>query len=228
MKNIEEKIVKFYEQLKPEGLSDLALGKDQKQNKAQLQFLKNHLSKDQQVLDLACGYGRLTIPLAQARNNIEGVDLVPSLIKKAKELAKQGNIKIKFKVGDMRDLPYKDELFDAIICMWSSFNHLLTQEDQIKALKEIVRLLRKKGIAIIDLPYFRRPTTKLQRLGEFLDGAHLFKRKFNGIETTLFLHSKQSLEKVLKVAKIGTYNIKCVNMGGKRRLVLYLYKRSNL
>jgi|SaaInlLV_10m_DNA_2_1039722.scaffolds.fasta_scaffold28275_2 ubiquinone/menaquinone biosynthesis C-methylase UbiE len=224
MKKTEKNSVeKFYEKLTEEGLA--AHAANETQQEAQLQFLKNHLSKDQKILDLACGYGRLTIPLAQAGYKVEGIDLVPSLIKKAKELTQEENLKIKFKIGDIRDLACKENSFDAVICMWSSFNHLLTQKDQIKSLKEILRVLCEKGIAIIDLPYFRKPTKEMLQLGEFLDDEnHLFKREFRGVETILFLHSKQSLEKVLKAAKIETYKIKYVDIGGKRRLVLYLWK----
>lgn len=225
MKTTVKKIVIFYEKLKAEGLVDLAINQKQnKQSQAQLQFLEDYISKDQKILDLACGFGRLTIPLAKAGYKIEGIDLVPSFIQKAKGLAKKENVKIKFIVGDMRNLLYKDNCFDAVICMWSSFNHLLTQKDQVQALKEIVRVLCKNGFAIIDLPYFRAPTKELLRLGKFLDTAHLFKRKFSGVETTLFLHTKQSLEKMLQEARIEAYNVKCVTMGGRRRRVLYLYK----
>ena len=224
MKKTEKNLVeKFYEKLTEEGLA--AHAADQTQQEAQLQFLKNKLLQDQKILDLACGYGRLTIPLAKAGYTIEGIDLVPSLIKKAKELAQEEHLKIKFEIGDMRDLPYKENSFGAVICMWSSFNHLLTQKDQVKALKEILRILRKKGLAIIDLPYFTKPTKEMLQLGEFLDDENrLFKREFKGVETILFLHTKESLEKVVKAAKIETYKIKYVDIGGKRRLVLYLWK----
>ncbi|MFH0898614.1 MAG: class I SAM-dependent methyltransferase [bacterium] len=223
MKTIAKGIIGFYKKLTVEGLAAHA-SENQKMNQAQLQFLKTKLSKDQKILDLACGYGRLTIPLAKAGYKIEGIDLVPNFIRKAKALAKEENLKITFKIGDMRDLPYKDDTFDVVMCIWSSFNHLLTEEDQIGALKEIIRILCKNGFAIIDLPYFKKPTKEQLRLGEFLDKEHhLFKREFKGVETILFLHSKQSLEKVLKVSKIETFKIKYVEMGSKRRLVLYLY-----
>jgi ubiquinone/menaquinone biosynthesis C-methylase UbiE len=224
VEKVKKGVIEFYEKLGVEELSTLALKNQNKQNNEHSRFLMNHLSKDQKILDLACGYGRLTIPLAKMGYTIEGIDLVPSHIKKALELAQKENLKISFRVDDMCALPYARESFDAIICMWSSFNHLLTQKDQALSLKEIVRVLRKNGMAIIDLPYFRKPTNTLQKLGKFLDNAHLFKRKFNNAETILFLHSRQSLEKALKTARITNYKINCVNLGGKKRLIVYLYK----
>ncbi|WP_027633916.1 glycosyltransferase [Clostridium hydrogeniformans] len=50
---------------------------------------------------------------------------------------------------DITNIPYEDEYFDFIIC-----NHVLEHiEDDIKALKEISRVLKKGGRAILQTPY---------------------------------------------------------------------------
>ncbi len=205
-----EKTKLFYKQLGTKGMSSLMT---KKRDIGYLKFIKSHINKEQKILDLACGYGRLTIPLAKAGYKIEGIDLAPNFIKDARILAKKSNVKIKFKIGDMCSLPYKNSEFDAIICAWSSFNHLLIEEDQIKSLSEIYRVINNKGIAIIDMPYYKK-----------VGKNRLVKGNIGGIENTDFIHNKKTLVNIINKSKINKYKIKIENIGDRERLVLYLYK----
>src|SRR5207244_1015020 len=54
------------------------------------------------VLELACGTGRLTIPIAQAGVEIVGLDLSPSMLSHACTKAKAAGVDIKFVEGDCR------------------------------------------------------------------------------------------------------------------------------
>lgn len=182
-------------------------------NSAYLIFLKKHLRKNKKILDLACGYGRLTFPLVKLGYNIEGIDLAPNFIRDAKKLAKQKGMNIKFRTGNMLKLPYNDNSFDSIICMWSSFNHILSKKDQIKALNEMFRTLKKEGFAIIDMPNHK-----------IIKGKHLVKDKISGFENTDFIHNRYSLINILKKSKIRKYNIKVQKIGEKKRLILFLYR----
>ena len=200
----------FYKKLKTEGMSNLMTIE---RDKAYLQFLKSHLNKHQKILDLACGYGRLTIPLAKLGYNIDGIDLAPNFIKDAKAQAKRENLKINFKVGNMLDLPSKDESFDAVICMWSSFNHLLTLKDQVRGINEMLRILKKDGFAIIDMPSYK-----------VIEGKHLVKGNIGGFENVDFIHNRKSLNEAIKKSKVKNSKIKIESIGERKRLILYLYK----
>jgi ubiquinone/menaquinone biosynthesis C-methylase UbiE len=213
-----EEELAFYEGL---GAKGLALLTSNVKTNAMLKFLKEVLPKKGSILDIACGYGRLSIPLREAGYVVEGVDIIPMLIKTAQEEAKKQNLKINFKVGDMRNLLYGQDSFDAAICMWSSFNHMLTLKDQIKALKEMDRVVRKNGTIIVDLPYFSRPTKKLMRQGRFV-GKNLFKNNIGEENLVVFLHTKQSLLRVAcKAFNDENVVVKYKNIGGKRRLILF-------
>jgi len=205
-----ESTKEFYKKLKTEGMSKLIT---KKRNKAYLQFLKKHLNKNQKILDLACGYGRLTIPLAKAGYDIEGIDLAPNLIKDAKVQTKNKNLKISFKVGNMLNLPYKNDSFDTIICMWSSFIHLLKLKDQVKGLDEMFRILRKNGFAIIDMPSYKVVKKK-----------HIVKENIGGFENVCFIHNKKSITEVIKKSKVKNSKIKIESINGRKRLILYIYK----
>jgi SAM-dependent methyltransferase len=56
------------------------------------------------VLELACGTGRLTLPIAAAGVPIVGVDLVPSMIERAQEKAATRGLTVEWHVADMRAL----------------------------------------------------------------------------------------------------------------------------
>ena len=215
-----KEVKSFYEKLTTKGLADLT---DKQLTQACVHFIKSKTTKDQKILDLACGYGRLTIPLAKAGYQIEGLDIAPNLIKSAKKMVWQAKINIPFKIGDMRSLPYADKSFDLVVCMWSSFCHLLTEQDQIKTLKEMLRVLKGGGLALIDLPYFKKPTKGMLKFGNFdRNNEHLFIKNMGGLQTTLYLHTKKSLSKLLANALLSNYQIKYDNIGGKKRIVLYL------
>ena len=57
---------------------------------------------------------------------------------------------------DIQDMPFEDESFDVVIC-----NHVLEHvDDDRKAMREVYRVLRKKGWAILQVPIdYNRETT---------------------------------------------------------------------
>ena len=137
----------FYKNL---GVKGLAKQVSPERNR-DIEFIQKFCKKSDKILDLACGYGRVTLPMAKAGFDITGIDLAPNLIKQARLQAKKQKLTIDFDVGSMINLPYPEKSFDKVICLWSSFNHLLTQKDQINTLNEISRILKPKGIAFIEM-----------------------------------------------------------------------------
>ncbi len=76
-------------------------------NKTLLKLVKEEPIKDMRLLDLGCGYGRLTFALAPVVKYIVGIDRSPEQIKKAKELAvEKGTDNIEFHVADARTTDY--------------------------------------------------------------------------------------------------------------------------
>jgi len=110
-------------------------------------FKKNKVKK---VLDLGCGAGRNLLFLASKGINVYGIDYAPEGIELIKENLKKFKLDANLKIGNFFDpLPYSNEFFDAIICL-QSLQH--GNEKQIlKAIKEIERILRKKGLIFITL-----------------------------------------------------------------------------
>jgi SAM-dependent methyltransferase len=103
-----------------------------------------------EILDVACGAGRHAIPLSKKGYTVTGVDRSQAMLAVLEENARRANIEIPVIKCDMKDIEFEEE-FDAIICMYTSFNYLLTDQDIEKALAAFHRALHPCGIAILDL-----------------------------------------------------------------------------
>jgi SAM-dependent methyltransferase len=121
------------------------------------------------LLDVPCGFGRHTLPLARAGYRVVGVDRAPPLIDEAKRRAGDERWP-KLVRADYRDLPFADESFDAALTLFSSLGYLGDEEDT-RALAEIGRVLRPGGRLVIeimhrDLLVRRFQESSWQMLGE--------------------------------------------------------------
>jgi ubiquinone/menaquinone biosynthesis C-methylase UbiE len=125
------------------------------------------------VLELACGTGRVTLPVAQAGVPITGVDSSARMLKKAKEKAATlGDLPVRWMQADMRDFQL-DERYGLAIIPARSFLHLLNPGDHIQALTNIREHLLPGGKLILNLfvPSMRiiaEHTTSAQQMLKFL------------------------------------------------------------
>ena len=223
------KTIQFY---KNYGMKRLTERKKFNETKKELDDLKKILRKKDKILDLACGYGRITIPLFEKGYNIEGIDFCNLHLNTAKKKSSKKKLKIKFKKGDIKNLPYKKESFNKIICIWSAFLELTNKKDQIKTLKEVFRILRKKGFAFFDM--YLPPTNLEEKIVDkihkgyfkFDKKENVLVRKFKGVKGKLitYLHSKESLRNLIKESKIKKYKIYIGKFGGKNRLLVKIWK----
>ncbi len=102
------------------------------------------------VLELACGTGRIYLNLLEAGVDVYGVDISKNMLNVLKSKAKKKGLKPKVKKADMRNFKF-DIKFSLIIIPFSSFLHILSQEDQIKTLKNIRKHLTKNGLFALDI-----------------------------------------------------------------------------
>lgn len=119
---------------------------------ALLALLAQYCGEPAQVLDLACGYGRITLPLAQAGHQMTGLDLSGFLLGQARAAAQQTHAAIAWQEGDMRTLPADwSGRFDAVLNLFSAFGYFHEPEDNQQVLAEVARVLRPGGVFILDL-----------------------------------------------------------------------------
>ena len=116
-----------------------------------LPFYKKWLpkNKDARTLELCCGTGRLTIPIAMDGHDISGVDFTSSMLEEAKVKAAEKGLSIEFIEADIRtlDLPEK---YDLIFIPFNSIHHLYKNEDLFKTFNAIKRHLKNGGLFLFD------------------------------------------------------------------------------
>jgi SAM-dependent methyltransferase len=108
------------------------------------------LQEGQRVLDLACGFGRHSVLLAQKGFNVTGYDLSDSFLKKAKEIADSLLVGLDLKQGDMREIPYEEE-FDAVINMFTAFGFFDREDEDLEVLKGVYKALKPGGQFLMDV-----------------------------------------------------------------------------
>jgi len=100
-------------------------------------------------LDLGCGLGRHSILFGKNGFDVECFDISSEAIEKTKEWAEKEGFDFKYQIGDMLNLPYDKESFDAILCR-NVISHTDT-EGMKKVVEELKRVLRKNGECYITL-----------------------------------------------------------------------------
>jgi SAM-dependent methyltransferase len=107
------------------------------------------LSAGARVLDLCCGYGRHTVPMAAKGYEVVGLDLSLDMLKAALGRAQANALAIKFVHGDMRDLNFRD-VFDGIYCFDSSFG-FFTEPENLMVLRGVHDALKRGGRFVLDV-----------------------------------------------------------------------------
>jgi D-alanine-D-alanine ligase len=111
-----------------------------------------NIPKESTILDLACGQGRHSIELAQRGfANVTGLDRSHYLIRKAKSSVQQEALKITFKEGDARKLPFPPDTFDVVMILGNSFGYFESNDDDVMILKEVFRVIKPGGTFLIDV-----------------------------------------------------------------------------
>ena len=102
------------------------------------------------VLDLACGTGRHSLYLARRGFEVYATDASATAVDILRRKAAAAGLDISVAVHDMRDIPYDDGFFDAVVCTWSIHHGLIARIQ--RTVDEIHRVLRPGGTAVVDVP----------------------------------------------------------------------------
>lgn len=117
-------------------------------------FSEHDVPEGGSVLDLACGIGRHSILLAEKGYKTVGVDISPTFIARAKELADECRVSesVEFVVGDMRKvgelLKNRGEGFDVAVNLWTSHGYWDEETDR-EIFRQALDLAKPNGIFII-------------------------------------------------------------------------------
>ncbi|HJY62554.1 MAG TPA: class I SAM-dependent methyltransferase [Ignavibacteria bacterium] len=117
------------------------------------------------VLELACGTGRVTIPIAKEGFDITGIDISWEMLKAARESAADAEIKIHFKRVDARKFKLSKK-FKVIIYPFNSIAHLYDIKSILDCLIRVKKHLLPGGKFIFDIfnPDLNRLVRKKSKL----------------------------------------------------------------
>ena len=104
------------------------------------------------ILELACGTGRVLMPLARDGYQVTGIDVSPAMLEIARHKVESEELsdRVTLVEQDMRELDLPDR-FQLAFGAINSFMHLLNTEDQLAALARIRDHLNPGGVLLLDL-----------------------------------------------------------------------------
>lgn len=120
---------------------------DKRFTETELAFILDRIDASAKVLDLGCGTGRITIPIAQKAHEVTGLDISSEMISKLRERVEKLNLKIELHLADMEQLPFENDSFDVITCVLSLMH--LPVESRQSVFIEAGRVLKPGGKMIV-------------------------------------------------------------------------------
>ena len=124
---------------------------DTRATEKETDFIENIVETRALVLDLCCGTGRHSILLSKRGLKIIGLDLSPNLLKIARKNMIKNGAAFPIIRGEMQYLPFREEVFEVTINMFTSFGYLPSEKEDIRSLKEILRTLKQNGLFLLDI-----------------------------------------------------------------------------
>ena len=147
---------------------------------AEAGFVAERLPTGARVLDVPCGTGRISVPLAERGFVVSGLDISNRVL----EVARAAAPALDLRQGDMRDLPWPDGSFDAVLNLWTAFGYFETQVEDERVLAEAARVLTPGGVFVLDTINQAALLRDFRPQGwNELDGALLLERREHDLVT---------------------------------------------
>jgi SAM-dependent methyltransferase len=118
-----------------------ALAREMGAPEAESFVARMELEPGARVLDIACGTGNVTIPLARRGARATGLDMMPHLLEEARARAAREGLPIRFDEGFAETLPYPDGSFDVLVSMFG----IMFSPLPATVVSEMARVLRPGG-----------------------------------------------------------------------------------
>jgi SAM-dependent methyltransferase len=101
------------------------------------------------VVDLCCGFGRISLELARRGFAVTGVDLMPAYLDTARDDAAYEHLEVEFVHEDVRRFK-RPNAFDLAVNLYISFGYFGNQEDDRLFSRNVYESLRNGGCFIIE------------------------------------------------------------------------------
>jgi SAM-dependent methyltransferase len=121
-----------------------------------LQIVEAALPRGSKILDAGCGPGEMAAQLMQRGYEVWGLDIAEPMVRRARERCRAN----RFRVGDIERIPFPVNTFDGVVCL-GVVEYLDTDA---KALREIERVLKPGGKAVVSTPNALCPLYQMDRI----------------------------------------------------------------
>ena len=113
-------------------------------------------NKVKTILDVGCGYGRITLPLIEAGYEVDGIDTNEKFIKTIKQRIKQEKLPGGFDFEQASIMDYADrdleKKYQSVIYTWHTILEAFGPGNLLKTLNSAWRTLEAGGVLIFDQP----------------------------------------------------------------------------
>jgi SAM-dependent methyltransferase len=107
-------------------------------------------SRGREVLEPACGSGRLLVELARRGWRVTGIDLSPAMVAFARERLARERLHGRLVEAPMQDFALPQR-FDLAHCLINTFKHLLDERSAVASLRCVARALQPGGIFVLGM-----------------------------------------------------------------------------
>jgi SAM-dependent methyltransferase len=104
------------------------------------------------VLELGCGTGRITIPVARTGTRVVGIDRSAPMLARARQRLRRARLSAALVRGDIRQLPFRRRVrFDLVMAPYGILQSLTRERDLRATLDAVAAVLKQGGLFVIDL-----------------------------------------------------------------------------
>jgi SAM-dependent methyltransferase len=113
-------------------------------------YVEEALASGGPVVELACGTGRIAVPVAKAGVRVIGVDSSSRMLEVAREYATREGVELDLRLGDMREPPVEERV-PLVLIPFRSLLHMTTDGDRLFVLDAAYELLLPGGRLVFDV-----------------------------------------------------------------------------
>lgn len=148
----------WYQEWFGEAYLELYAHRDDEEARRQVAFFREHVGGvDGVILDLACGTGRHLTELNAEGYDAVGCDLSFTLLRTG--IDEYGPLPVAR--ADMRALPFGSGSFNGLVNFFTSFGYFATEDENLRVVREMARVLRPGGVFLFDYLNVDRELDKL-------------------------------------------------------------------
>jgi len=112
---------------------------------SEVHLTRKFFAPGSRLLDIGCGAGRTSIPLAQAGHEIVAVDLATPMVAQTHALAEFAGCRVRGVAADAAILPFPANTFDGVLFSYNGIELVPREAGKRAVLSEVFRTLRPGG-----------------------------------------------------------------------------------